>query len=341
MPNIEIKIIENKVEWESFILNHEEANFLHSWLWGYFNEKIGKTITRTGFYEEGKIIGVLLTIVEKSKRGKFLIVPGGPIIDWKNKKLVITVFNEIRKIAKDNKCVFARIRPQLISDENSKNIFKNFGLKNAPTHLHAELTTQLDITKSEDEILSNMRKATRYEIKKAQKMGIRTEKTTDPKSIEKFYDIQIDTARRQKFVPFTLSYLFEQFKVFAENDNALLFNSYFENKLLAQAFVIFYGSEAVYHYGTGTDLGRKYPGAYLIQWEAIKEAKQRGIKRYNFWGIAPLEKTSHRFAGISLFKRGFGGKDVEYLHAQDLIINYPKYILSYTIEFIRNKFRRL
>jgi lipid II:glycine glycyltransferase (peptidoglycan interpeptide bridge formation enzyme) len=110
---------------------------------------------------------------------------------------------------------------------------------------------------------------------------------------------------------------------------------------LAQAFVIFYGKEAVYHYGASTDEGRHYPGAYLIQWEAIKEAKKRGMTRYNFWGVAPENNANHRFSGLSLFKRGFGGEDFEYLHAQDLIINYPRYLVNYLVEFLRKKFRNV
>lgn len=341
MAKIDSHIIEDKTEWESYLSKHSEANFLHSWLWGEFHKNLGKSRFRVGFYKNNNIVGVLLTIIETSKRGKFLIVPGGPIIDWNNKDLVKKVFEEIRKIAKENNCVFARIRPQLISDDFSKNIFKRNGYRNAPTHLHAELTTQLDITKSEEELLANMRKATRYEIKKALKLGITIEKTTNPVKIKEFYKNQIATSKRQKFVPFPFKFLDEQFKVFARENKALLYNAYFETKILAQAFVIFYGSEAVYHYGTGTDLGRKYPGAYLIQWEAILEAKTRGLSRYNFWGVAPEENRNHRFAGISIFKRGFGGQDVEYLHAQDLIINPIMYAVDFTVEYLRNKLRRL
>ncbi|KKS63763.1 MAG: FemAB family protein, partial [Candidatus Daviesbacteria bacterium GW2011_GWA1_42_6] len=112
-------------------------------------------------------------------------------------------------------------------------------------------------------------------------------------------------------------------------------------KLLAQAFVIFYGQEAAYHYGAGTEEGRKYPGAYLIQWEAIKEAKKRGMTRYNFWGVAPSDKPSHRFAGVSLFKRGFGGSEFEYLHAQDLVINRSRYLINTAIENLRRHIRRV
>lgn len=341
MSKIEIKIIENKNEWEEFILNHEEANFLHSWQWGQFHQNLGKKIARTGFYENDKLAGVVLCIVETSRRGKFFIVPGGPIIDWENKSLINSVFEEIKKIAKENNCAFARIRPQLISDNFSQKVFSQQGYKDAPTHLHAELTTQLDITKSEDELMANMRKATRYEVRKAIKLGIEIKKSTDPKDIKEFYKNQVLTSKRQKFVPFSFKFLEEQFKVFASDGNVILFNAYFEKKLLAQAFVIYYGREAVYHYGTGTDFGRKYPGAYLIQWEAILEAKRRGLTRYNFWGVAPEENKSHRFAGISIFKRGFGGVDVKYLHAQDIVLNPFLYFINFSIEFVRNKFRRL
>jgi len=341
MDKIAVKNIENKQDWENFILAYSEANFLQSWYWGEFHKALGKDIFRYGFYNNSKLVGLMLSVIEPAKRGRYLTVPGGPIIDWKNKDVVNVFVNKIKQIAKDSDCVFIRVRPQLKSDTFSKNIFKNLGFITAPMHLHAELTSQLDIKKSEEELMVQMRKATRYEIKKGIKENIKISISKDVKEIQKFYDLQIETAKRQKFVPFSYKFLFEQFKIFAESGNALLYKAEFENKLLAQAFVIFYGKEAVYHYGASTNEGRRYPGAYLIQWEAIKEAKKRGMTRYNFWGVAPENDTNHRFSGLSLFKRGFGGVDFEYLHAQDLVINYPKYLITYLIEQFRKKIRRV
>lgn len=341
MDGITIKSVENKTEWEGFIANHDEANFLQSWYWGEFHKRLQKQIQRTGFYEGIKLVGVILSVIESAKRGKYLTVAGGPIIDWENKKLVKAVFSEIRKIAKENNCVFIRIRPQLVEDSFSINIFKNNGARSSPMHLTADLTSQLDITKSEEDLLSAMRKATRYEIRKAEKLGIKVEHSKDEKQIRKFYDLQLETAKRQHFVPFSFEFLKEQFKVFFEEDKALLFTAVYNNKVLAQAFIIFYGQEAVYHYGVSTEDGRKYPGAYLLQWEAIKVAKKRGIKKYNFWGVAPEEKKNHRFSGVSLFKRGFGGKDIQYLHAQDLVINHPKYLINFAIENFRKRIRKV
>lgn len=341
MSNIKIENITDKKIWEEFVLSKNETNFLQSWSWGEFHKALGRDISRIGFYNGNKLVGIMLSIIEPARRGKYLTVPGGPIVDWENKDLVSNFKHQIKQISKENNCVFARVRPQLKQDEFSKNLFKSLGFIKAPMHLHAELTSQLDITKSEEELMIQMRKGTRYEVRKAIKENIKITASTNPDEIKKFYELQMQTAKRQKFVPFSYKFLYEQFKIFAKEDKSLLYSAHFGNKLLAQAFVIFYGKEAVYHYGASTDEGRHYPGAYLIQWEAIREAKKRGMTRYNLWGVAPLEKTNHRFAGLSLFKRGFGGEDFEYFHAQDLTISKPKYLLNYIIESLRNRLRGL
>lgn len=336
---VKVKQITDKKTWESFLATHAEANFLQSWAWGEFHEELGRMINRVGFYQDEKLIGVMQSIVEHAKRGTYLTVPAGPIIDWSNKQLVSTFKKEIVRLAKENNCSFVRIRPQLEKNTNSVRLFKNLGFRNSPMHLHAELTNQLDLSPTEEEILSNMRKGTRYEIKKAQKIGIQIQESSDLNDINKFYKLQLDTAKRQGFVPFSLQFLKKQFEVFAKENNALLYSAFYEKKLLAQSFIIFYGKEAVYHYGASTIDGRNYPGAYLIQWRAIQDAKKRGMIRYNFWGVA--NDSRHRFANLSLFKRGFGGVDIEYLHAQDYIISYPHYIVNYIIEFIRKKTRHV
>jgi lipid II:glycine glycyltransferase (peptidoglycan interpeptide bridge formation enzyme) len=332
---VKTKLIQDKKVWEDFLKAHPEANFLQSWYWGEFHEKLGHSIHRTGFFSNEKLVGVMLSIVEPAKRGRYLTVPGGPIIDWENKELIDTVFAEMKKIGRQEKCVFVRVRPQLTSGEASKKTFSKAGFVGAPIHLHAELTLQLDITKTEEEILSQMRKTTRYEIRKAQSLRIKVESTINIAAIQQFYDLQLVTAKRQGFIPFSKQFLKEQFRVFAENNMALLYSARHEDKLLAQAFIIFYGTEAVYHYGASTEAGRKFPAAPLLQWEAIQEAKKRGMNRYNFWGIAPQTNSSHRFSGLSLFKRGFGGQEVEYLHAQDLVLDKPRYLINFLVEKTR------
>ena len=286
-------------------------------------------------------MGVALAVVEKAKRGTYLTVPGGPLIDWENNKITNEFKKIIVEIAKKNSCSFVRVRPQILETEENSKLFADLGFRSAPMHLHAELSNLLDITKTEEELLANMRKATRYEIKQAQKLGIRITTSQDSADIGEFYDLQIETAQRHGFVPFSKKFLQEQFKVFAADDRAVLYTAWMDKIKLAQAMMIFYGREADYHYGAGAEEGRKYPGAYLIQWEAIREARKRGLKRYNLWGVAPEGDRSHRFYGVSVFKRGFGGQDVAYLHARDLVLDWSKYVVNWTVELIRKWVRKV
>lgn len=335
---VKIQEVTSKKEWENFVLGRPEANFLHSWNWGQFHQNLGQQIYRVGYYQGNNLVGVMSSIVEKAKRAIYLTVPGGPLIDWNDTEVTTSFGNEIVSQAQRYGCSFVRVRPQILETAGNAALFKNLRFKWAPMHLHAELTHQLDLTLSEEELLARMRKATRYEVRQAQKLGIEVKMGGD---IGEFYDLQMETAKRQRFVPFSKNFLEEQFKVFATDDQAVLYTARLNQTKLAQAMVIFYGAEADYHYGASALEGRQYPGAYLIQWEAIKEAKRRGMKRYNFWGVAPEGETAHRFYGVSVFKRGFGGQDVEYLHARDLIINWPRYLVNWSIEVLRKKIRNV
>ena len=338
---IEARAVTDKSEWEDFLQKHPEANFLQSWYWGEFNEKINKQIERIGFYEHQNLIGVALSVVEPARRGRYLTVAGGPILDWNNPELIESFNKEIVAIAKKHNCVFIRIRPQLLEDEFAHKIFHSMGSHPAPMHLTADLTIQIDLSPSEEELMAHIRKSTRYEIRQAQKLGITITTSSDPDTIDQFYAMQLETAKRHGFVPFSLPFLKEQFTTFSQEGLALLYKAEHEGKLLAEAFVIFYGAEATYHYGASTADGRNFPGAYLIQWEIIREAKRRGLGRYNLWGVAPQSEKNHRFYGVSVFKRGFGGEEVAYLRAQDIIINKVKYALNFAVEATRKRLRRV
>ena len=341
MASITTKNIDDQKVWEDFLSLHPEANFLQSWYWGEFHLALNNVIHRVGFYKDHALVGIMLCVVEPARRGRYLTVPAGPIMDWHNSNLVKVFIDKIKTIATEEACVFVRVRPQLESNEFSKDLFKSLGFVDAPIHLHAELTSQLDLSPGQEQILANMRKATRYEIKKAGTQGIKIRVSDDSDAIKNFYNLQMQTAKRQKFVPFSYKFFFEQFNVLAKAGKAVLYTAELDGKLLAQAFIIFYGQEAAYHYGASTEEGRKHPGAYLIQWEAIKEAKKRGMQRYNFWGVTREDQKGHRFYNLSIFKRGFGGKDLEYLHAQDLVINRFRYLLNLIVESLRKKIRRV
>lgn len=339
-----MKIIDatDQKKWDKFVTSHDDANFLQSWAWGDFHESRKKTVVRRVVLDnDDKIIASYVGQVETAKRGTYMAIAGGPIMDWSNKKLREAVFADIKEQAEKNHCVFVRIRPQIVENEKNRALFKQLGLKPAPMYLSVEYAGVLDISRPEEDILAGASQGLRRKIRKAQKNNITITTSTDPKEIKTFYKIQLETAARQKFVEFSEDFLRKQFEAFAKYDEVKLYTAKLGDEILAQNFMIFYGNEASYHYGVSTELGTKYSGAPLLHMQAMRDARERGIKRYNFWGITAEDDTKHRFYGVSQFKRSFGVEELIYLHAHDLTIKPAQYKLTYLLEKTRAKIRHV
>lgn len=325
-------------DWDEVVAVWPNANFLNSWQWGEIHEKLGDKIYRLIIRGENTT-GAVLAIVKDARRGRYLEVPGGPLIDWGNKLMVASTLEELRLIAKADGCVFIRIRPQEYDSESIEVELTKLGFKKALMHLYAEHTSILDLTSTEEKLLSNMRQQTRYEIKRASKEGIEVTSSSSPSDLNLFYEIQVSTAKRQGFVPSTRRLLELQLETLG--DNFKIYRAEKNGQMLSMAIIISYGREADYYEGASTEAGRKLPGACAIQWRAIQDAKQAGIERYNFWGIASSDNPKHRFAGVTTFKRGFGGEDVSFVPAHDLVLNKIKYVKNWLVELVRKKMRNL
>ena len=327
--------------WDEFVAGRPEANFLHSWAWGEFHELRGKVVVRRVLMENDEIIAGYEGQIETAKRGTYMAIAGGPIMDWGRENVVKAVFDDIREQGEKNGCVFVRVRPQLEDGDESRDLFKNLGLKPAPIYLSVEFAGVLDLEKSEEEILAGASQNFRRALRKAEKNGVEVEASTNPEDIKKFYEIQLQTAKRHDFVSFSEDFLQKQFEAFAKYDEVKLYTAKYEGEILAQNFMIFYGNEASYHYGVSTLEGTRMSSAPLLHIHAMREARARGIKRYNLWGITGENETEHRFYGVSQFKRSFGITELKYLHAHDLVIKPTAYKLTQLIEKTRAKRRHV
>lgn len=339
-----IKMVEaeQKAEWDDFVTSHPEANFLQSWdFYEFYKSRGNQVVRRLAKDEAGKIVGSYAGVIENAKRGRYLAIAGGPILDWKNRELVDTVFADIKVQGKQHKCAFVRVRPQLELSEQGMQLMSELGLRRAPMYLSVEFAGVLNLEKSEEEILKGMRQRLRRALRKAEKNEITVEKSTDPRDIHEFYQIELQTAGRHRFVAFSEDFLTKQFAAFAPNGEAVLYTAKLGGEILAQNFMIFYGNEASYHYGVSSELGTKYSGAPLLHMEAMRDARRRGIKRYNFWGIVEETEIHHRFYGVSCFKRGFGVDELKYIYAHDLVLSPIRYALDWTVETLRKKLRHV
>lgn len=338
---IEVREMTDKQQWDDFVQSHEEANFLQAWQWGEFHISRGKSVVRQGVFQDDKLVGVYEGVIETARRGRHMAVAGGPIIDWQNQPAVDELFKDMRVQAEKSACAFVRVRPQLEKSVESADLFSKLGFRPAPYYLSVEHAGVLDLEKSEEELLKGMRQRLRRALRKAEKNHITIEVSSDPAGIAEFYQIQLQTAKRHDFTSFSEDFLAKQFSAFAETGNATLYTARHEGEILAQNFMIFYGNEASYHYGVSTELGTRLSGAPLLHMQAMRDARQRGIKRYNFWGIVDEDDTKHRFYGVSVFKRGFGVDELRYLPAQDMVIKPLAYSVDWLVETVRRQIRKV
>jgi len=177
-------------------------------------------------------------------------------------------------------------------------------------------------------------------VRKAEKDGVQIQVSSDPKDVDVFWRLYQATVDRQNFTPFSKQYLLNEVAVFGKDDAIRLFFAKYNNEVVAAAVIVFYNDSAFYHHGASIPKYAKITAPYLLQWAIIKEAKKLGFRYYNFWGVVPEDLTNHPWAGLSLFKRGFGGVPRAYVHAKDLVLS-PKYWLNFVVEFVRRKKRRL
>ncbi len=330
---MQIREITDKTQWETFVNGQKPDTFLQSWNWGEFNKFSGDKIFRFGIFKNEEMVGVALVIRVNAKRGKFLFIPHQLVNgNWQmaNNKLL---FDYLKDLAIKEKVDFVRISPLMENTPENLKIFREYGFRDAPIHMmHPELSWILDISKAEEDIMKGMRKTTRNLIRRAEKEKVEITEVRSTEGIDGFYALLLQTVGRHGFVPFSKEYLKKEFEAFSPDNQISVFFAKHGGVILSAAIIVFYGESAFYHHGASQ--ASKIPASYLLIWRMIQEGKKRGCQKFNFWGIAPENKSKHPWAGLTLFKTGFGGGRQEYLHCQDLSVT-SKYLLNWLVETIR------
>jgi peptidoglycan pentaglycine glycine transferase (the first glycine) len=295
--------ITDKNEWEKLREARTIASgrFLQSWAWGEFQRSVGRKVFR--FAGDSAIAQVIELPLPFGK--KYWFCPKGPIPAIQDSRSRIQeFFNELKNKAKGGGAVFLRIEPAE----------KAAGIKTKD--ISPACTSIFDLAKSEEELLVAMHPKTRYNIKVAMKHGVVVRSSfIVHRSFDEIWDLFEETARRDGFRTHERGYyekqvLMPEIKVFCAEH---------EGKDLAAAIVFFDGDTATYLHGASSSVSRNVMAPYALHWEIMRYAKARGCARYDLWGISDDPKSG--WAGITRFKRGWGGADLCGPGAYDLPVD--------------------
>jgi len=352
--NITITEAHDQIVWEKFIDSHAVTTFMQSWAWGEFEHGCGHQVYRFAILDDDRIIALVQTILIQSKRGTFLFIPHGPIVDstilpstsWLDpsklanlavvEEIIITMTSFLRNFAQHKGCSFIRLNSSLPNNEQLLKLLHGIGYRQAPIYLTSENGAVLSLhNKTETELLSQMRKTTRYLIHKAQKADIHITVDNKGTTIKDFMDLYSATTIRERFVGFNEEYIIKEFEAFQKYDNASIVTVYQDQLPLASAIILFTKNAAFYHQGASNH--PKVPAPYILQWKALQLAIERHCLYYNFWGTYIPNRTPKSWEGLSLFKYGFGSVSWQYLPTHDLILKPSYYLTNLYEHYIRLK----
>lgn len=340
-------------QWDLFLAAQRYSPFLQSWTMGDVFGDTGQEPVRLELREDGRITGVCLAIVVPARRGRHLAVQYGPVLE--DPSTLPLFLRALADTAAEKKCSFIRVSP--FWPESTPLQTGSFRALGSPLHLLAEHIWYLPLRQTdpwtgetadapinEESLFMNLRKTTRNLIRRAEKEGVTIERSQNPVAdVEQFITLHDETRKRHKFTPYSNRFFRAQVERFAPRDEALVYLARYENQTIAASVHMQFGGETSYHHGASTHRFSKIPASYLLQWTAIRDALTRGDGLYSFWGIAPLTETpegprvaqkNHPFAGVTLFKTGYGGKLLNLQHCVDIPLS-PSYRVTRAFESLR------
>lgn len=352
---MELESIENKAEWDEFLKRSEESTLLQSWNWGEFAKRRGREVFRLGERRNGSLVAGVQLIKVISRRGNYLEAHQGPVGEVfkspflaSRRKQQHDFLYRLKAFAGDQRVDFLRVRLPQPFDSLAIQQWSDFGFVRAPMYFPAEYTLLLDLSPSEEELLAKMRKSTRYGVRRAQREGVQVQrfsKDLNPKDLEnelgQFFRLYRQTFKRQGFVPYGYDYFKNEVAAFVADDQVEVFLAKWQGQTVAAAIVLYFGDYAYYRHAASLRVTPEIFAPHVVMWEIIKSARRRGKKYLDFWGVVPSTDLSgkeyeyskkHPHAGLTLFKRGFGGRYLRYMPTLDLPLS-PKYWLTYA--FVR------
>lgn len=228
--------------------------------------------------------------------------------EWK------TLLPRIEAECKKRKSVFLQIEPDINEPYDIialDRLFPNYIIDSDT--IQPRGTILIDISQTEDAILAAMKQKTRYNIRLAERKGIRVDQSND---LEDFYEQTLVTSQRDGFAVHSFAYYQNVYELFEPQGQCVLLRASYEGQSLAYLMLFLHGKRAWYFYGASNDELRNLMPTYLLQWEAMRYAKAQGAVIYDMWGIpdADEEQLEAQFMtrsdglwGVYRFKRGFGG----------------------------------
>ncbi len=284
---------------------------------------------RSGCLSSAHLIDDMLILVRPiNAEESIAYVPYGPLLtpcEERQGEFIESLSEELRQYLPSG-CILIRydlpwLRDEAVSSREHEEIRLNWStvnhnIRSSFTNMLPSHTAFVTLRDSEEQLLSNMKSKTRYNIRLAERKGV-TVREGSRKDLPVFLSLYKETAERngiRNHPAETFNALFES----KEDDAAVrLLIAEKDGEALSAMFLSISDDMASYLYGASSSTGRENMSTYMLQKEAMLKAKAMGASIYDMFGIAPSGEMNHPLSGLSRFKLGFGGYRIERMGCWD------------------------
>ncbi|MFZ3071383.1 MAG: peptidoglycan bridge formation glycyltransferase FemA/FemB family protein [Anaerolineaceae bacterium] len=324
--------------WNGLIQTLPNAHILQSWEWGQSKIRNGWTPLHYLWEDaQGNLLAAALILSRKVSLGlpgltlKVLYCPKGPILDWGNRMLASQVLDDLQNLAGQQKAVFIKMDPDVPlgwgvpGTESSRDWQPGLAMQQdlevrgwrfSNDQIQFRNTVLIDLTLSEERLLAGMKQKTRYNIRLAERKGVKVRLGLEA-DLGRLYQMYATTAVRDGFIVRHEEYYTSLWRDFMRAGMAQVLIAEVAGEPVAGLVLFHFAGVSRYMFGMSLETQRELMPNYLLQWEAIRASKALGCHTYDLWGAPDMFDASDSMWGVYRFKEGFNGKTTRHLGAWD------------------------
>jgi len=335
--------------WQSLAVELPWGDVLQEWAWAEVAAFDGQPQRRFVVEEAGRVVAVAAAQVRPVGLGRsFWYVPHGPVLDYEDpaaERRLAALVNGLAATARAERGFVLRLEPRVEAATRAAAMVDALGLPTVPETLQTPQTRMVDLADDET-LLASFDKDTRYAIRRSAREEVATRviaDVDDDEAVQRLHTIVTDTLRRARY---RLPHL-ERYRIiwrsFAAANRARIIEAWHEGHLESSALTVVADGRSFYLYAGSVREQRgetkRFP-SYAVQWQMMRTARELGSRTHDLWGVAPEDAgPDHPWWGFSLFKKGFGGRYVQWIGSRELVIDPLFHRLRRAAFVVRNRGR--
>ena len=318
---------------QEYIRHSEYGDVLQTPAWARLKSASGWRPHFLSVEDDGGLAGACVALERRLLKSPFTLLycPRGPVLDWSNPLVFPVLAGELIALARERRAVLIKIDPPVSAASNAaRDVLTRKGFRAVQSGgfggVQPRCVMKLDISLGAEAAYESFKPKWRYNIRLAQKKGV-VVREGGGSEIDLFYDILLETARRDHFLVRGREYFHTMWRELERDGLIRLFLAEYEGRPISGALMYVMGEQAWYTYGASSNEHRNVMPNHIMQWAMIRAAAAAGCAIYDFRGVScSIEGLEDdHLKGLNRFKAGFNAEFVEYVGEYDYPVSKGLY----------------